>query len=539
MNFTALPTLGDLVSGVRMLTRLPPILRRPLTSEEARATLHDHLMNRERNFLTLARDGIYGNSRSPYRRLLESVGCAYGDLERLVQKEGLESALHSLYTQGIYLTVDEYKGRRPVVRGQMKFLIGSADLHNPGLRLDMFGRTSSSRGPGTVVPMDYAAHRKYSADVFLEIEARGGWDWQRAIWLTPGSGALSRVMGYTFCGTRLDRWFFLVEPKAAGLHPRYFRSAQALRLAAKLAGVWLPRPEFVGLQDPLPIARWIEGVLRAGKTPHLQAYASCVVRICQTALERGINLKGARFTMGGEPITAARFAIVRQVGAEALVRYATSDASVLGLGCAAPQAPDDVHFLHDRCAMVQPGANSAAGLPPNTLLLTTVRPKARLILFNVSLGDQAVVSQRDCGCSLEKLGWTRHLHTIRSFEKLTAGGVALLDADIVGLLEETLPRRFGGGPTDYQLIDEESPDGKPRVRLLVHPRLGPMDPAEVRKAFLDGIGPGSGAERVMMLVWRDAGLPIIERKAPRVTSGGKILHVHLDRPNRLSVNNAD
>jgi len=140
---------------------------------------------------------------------------------------------------------------------------------------------------------------------------------------------------------------------------------------------------------------------------------------------------------------------------------------------------------------------------------------------------------------MEALGWTTHLHTIRSFEKLTAGGVTFLDTDLIHVLEEILPVRFGGGPTDYQLLDEESPDGKPRVRLLVHPRLGPMDPAQVRQTFLDAIGAGSGVERVMMLVWRDAGLPSIVREAPRVTSGGKILHVHLDRSNRLAVNNAD
>ena len=529
MNANTLPTFGDIVSGVRLLARLPPILRRPLTSEEAHAILHDHLENRERNFLTLARDGIYGYPRSPYRRLLESAGCAYGDLERLVRQNGLESALYSLYRQGVYLTADEYKGRRSVVRGNMTFRISPADLHNPSLRSDMFGRTSGSRGPGTLVPMEFAAHRNYSADALLEMEARGGRDWLHAIWLMPGSGALIRVMRYNFCGTRLARWFFLVEPRTEGLHPRYYRSVQALRLAALLAGVRLPRPEFMGLHDPLPITRWMGEVVRAGKTPHLQAYASCVVRICQTALKHGIDLKGARFTMGGEPTTSARLAIVRQVGAEALVRYATADASGLGLGCMAPQVPDEVHFLHDRCAIAQPGENSTAELPPDALLLTTVRPKARLILLNVSLGDQAAVSQRRCECPLERLGWTRHLHTIRSFEKLTVGGASFLDTDLIRVLEEALPARFGGGPTDYQLLDEESADGKARVRLLVHPRLGPMDPAQVRQAFLDAIGAGTGVERVMMLVWRDAGLPIIERTEPSATAGGKILHVHLER----------
>jgi len=156
------------------------------------------------------------------------------------------------------------------------------------------------------------------------------------------------------------------------------------------------------------------------------------------------------------------------------------------------------------------------------------------VLLNVSMGDRAVVTQRRCGCPMEALGWTTHMHSIRSFEKLTAAGVTFLDADLIRVLEEVLPTKFGGGPTDYQLLDEESADGKPRVRLLVHPRLGPMDPAQVRQTFLDAIGAGSGVERVMMLVWRDAGLPSVEREAPRITGGGKIMHVHRERPNGVS-----
>jgi len=524
-----LPTFGDIASGIRMLTRLPPILRRPLTSEEAHAILRDHLKNRERNFLTLARDGIYGNPRSPYRRLLESAGCAYDDLEQLVRKDGLESAVYSLYRQGVYLTVDEHKGRRPVVRGNMTFRIAPADLHNPSLRSDMFGRTSSSRGSSTLVPLEFASVRRQTTELFIDLQARGGLNWLHSIWLMPGGGALVRMIRYTFCGAAPDQWFSLGDLKSSGLHSRYLWSSRVLRWASLMAGFPLPPPKYVGLQNPLPIARWMEKVLSSGRTPHLHSYPSCIVRICQTAFDHGITLRGAQFTMGGEPTTAARLAVVEAVSARASIRYATSEASILGLGCIAPEEPDDVHFLHDRCAVIQPGDESPPGIPAEALLVTSILPRCRTILLNVSLGDQATVMQRRCGCAMDALGWTTHLHTIRSFEKLTAGGVTFLDTDLIHVLEEILPVRFGGGPTDYQIVDEETDDGSPRVRLLVHPRLGPLSVDDVRRAFLDAIGEGSGVERVMMLVWRDAGLPIIERMEPKVTAGGKILHVHLER----------
>jgi hypothetical protein len=51
----------------------------------------------------------------------------------------------------------------------------------------------------------------------------------------------------------------------------------------------------------------------------------------------------------------------------------------------------------------------------------------------------------------------------------------------------------------------------------------------VAQAFLDGIGRGSGAARVMTLQWRAAGLLRVERRVPLTTASGKILHLHQER----------
>jgi hypothetical protein len=50
----------------------------------------------------------------------------------------------------------------------------------------------------------------------------------------------------------------------------------------------------------------------------------------------------------------------------------------------------------------------------------------------------------------------------------------------------------------------------------------------VAEAFLEAIGGGTGAERVMGLMWREAGLLQVERRAPLATRSGKVLHLHLD-----------
>src|SRR5262249_51256029 len=117
---------------------------------------------------------------------------------------------------------------------------------------------------------------------------------------------------------------------------------------------------------------------------------------------------------------------------------------------------------------------------------------------------------------------------VRSFEKLTTGGMTFLDVDLVRVLEEELPRRLGGGPTDYQLVEGESEIGRPVLRLLVHPRVGDLEPRHVVGAFLDAISTGSGAERVMGLAWRAADTVRVQRRPPIRTSAGKILHLHVD-----------
>jgi hypothetical protein len=321
--------------------------------------------------------------------------------------------------------------------------------------------------------------------------------------------------------------FLTVDPAAPGLHPRYRWSVRLVRWGSLLARVPLPRAEYAPLEHPVPIARWMADALRAGGTPELGTPPSAAVRVCQVGLEAGLDLRGAMFSCGGEPLTPARLAAIQRAGAEASPHYRISESGRIGMGCLARQAPDDLHLFHDLLALIQPGGEGTDdGLPPLAVLISSLRSTAPLILLNVSLGDQAELVRRSCGCRLEQYGWTTHLQKIRSFEKLSAGGMTFLDKDVIRVLEEVLPSRFGGGPIHYQLVEEEDEDGLPRLRLLVHPAIGPLDAEALADTFLAAIGGGSGVERVMELQWRQAGFLQVERRAPLVTAAGKVLHLH-------------
>jgi len=235
--------------------------------------------------------------------------------------------------------------------------------------------------------------------------------------------------------------------------------------------------------------------------------------------------------LGGEPITTVRLAVITQAGANATSGYGTAETGPCGIGdgCLSREVPDEVHVFDDLHALIQAVPGSAGPrMPPGTLLASSLRPTAPIVLLNVSLGDQASLTRRACGCPLEHLGWTTHLHTIRSSEKLTSAGMTFLGSDVIRVLEEVLPARFGGVPTDYQMVEEEGDAGQPRLRLLVHPAIGPLDRHALVEAFLTAVGHGSGVERLMGLVWREAGLIEVERRPPYATASDKLLHVHVE-----------
>jgi hypothetical protein len=496
-----------------------------LTVDGARAALRAQLAHRDAAFLTHVRQGIFENPASPYHPLLARAGCAYGDLERAVRRDGVDGTLHALFRAGVYLSVSEFKGRQPVRRGAAVVDVDPSRLTNPRSARHVPLQTSGSRSNRTAVSLDLAFIRECAGAVLLWLHARGAVDSVKAHWQVPGSGSIARLLEYAAFSPPV-RWFSPLDPTAAALPALHRWSGTALHWGSRLAGVPLPSVEHVAFDDPAPIVEWLAAVLRAGRTPHLHTWPSSALRLAQAAATAGVDITGTQFTVAGEPITEAKVAVLRQAGAHAWPRYGSVEVSGIGLGCAAPARCDDVHLLHDGLAVIQPGVgHEVGGMPADALLVSSLRPTAPIVLLNVSLGDRATRESRVCGCPLEALGWTTHLHTVRSYEKLTAGGMTFLDADVIRILEAVLPSRFGGAPIDYQLVEDEAEAGTPRLRLLVRPEVGPVDPSVLIETFLDALAGESQAARLMAAQWRETGILRVARQAPFTTPSGKILHL--------------
>lgn len=138
---------------------------------------------------------------------------------------------------------------------------------------------------------------------------------------------------------------------------------------------------------------------------------------------------------------------------------------------------------------VDPGSSA---LPPRyrpsprllrLVLVTTLRPRAPLILLNVALGDEAEMNGRACGSPVEGLGWATHLHTMRSSEKVTAGGMA--GPTSPGELATALPEALAAGSPGHQVMALRWQGGGGPVS-----RCGPWDPRPPAKSGTSASDPG-------------------------------------------------
>ena len=522
---TLVDNLHDLGQGLRFAAAVPGLLRLQVDLDQPRAELRRRFEARGANFLTLLREGVYAQESSPYHQLLSWAGCEYGDVERLVETEGLEGPLQALFQAGVYLTFEELRGTVPARRGSHSVPVRLERLINPRVARGLVVQRAA-RNRITGFNLDRASFRENVLRRAVYEEIWGSSRSARASWAEMGSIGLSGQIRNVVLGIPSERQFTTVDPASSRLPRRYRWAARWLRWCGLLLGKTLPSPEYVPPDHPEPILRWVEQTLRAGRPPVLHTHPSSAVRLAGAAAAAGIRLDGLRFSLYGEPLTPGRARALRDLGATASANYSSHESGNLGRGCLNAFETDEVHLLTDTQAVIQPGDRGPdLGLRPNTLLISSLDLNQPFLLVNASIGDEAVLTSRDCGCPFEEAGWTTHLHTIRSFEKLTTGGMTFIDSDVVRVLEEALPARFGGGPLSYQLVEDELEDGQAALRLLVDPALGPLDEGQIIEAFLDGIEAPSTTAALMGEQWREAGFVRVERRAPVAAQTGKIAHL--------------
>ena len=507
----------------RFHRKLPGFLATPLSIEDCRAIIEASVRDREANFLTMLGRSVFCNPASPYLPLLKRACATVGDIERLVRADGVDAALEKLAAEGVHVSLDEFKGRVPVRRTGLEYQVSSSDFDNPLIDGGFEAMTGGSTGRRQRLTIELDLLEFEAAIRQLLLAAHGLSSMSMAIWkaVPPGTAGLKHALSSAKLGQSLAAWFTPVEESWDRL---CWRSTVFLHVAlwhGRRSGGLIPAPRHVPLSEPAPVAEWLAGQVAEGRPGLLSCPVSAAVRVVDYCRERRLNIAGSVFWVGGEPISRARGEIIEAAGARTVNGYAISEAGSMGVGCANRIERDEIHFIDSKVAVLpQPGSvNTETGAA--RLLLTSLLPSSPKVLLNVDSGDYGVLSRRRCGCPVEQAGFLQHLHTIRSFDKLTAGGMHFTASDALELVERVLPESFGGKPGQFQLVEEEH-DGRSRVAILISPSIRLADEGRVIDAALEFLGSRSPGHRMMSANWRQSGIMEVRREEPAVSATGKV-----------------
>jgi hypothetical protein len=521
--------LSDWQRFLQFATAFNGFLRTTITIDDAQAYVRRAIEAREENFLQVVRTAVFAQEGSPYRALCRHAGLEFGDIEACVRRDGLEPALDRLAQEGVFVTVNEFRGRDPIRRGRFELPVRAGDFDSPLSTSHLTNRSGGSTGQPRPVPfhLDLAVSTTPIEMVFLDVAGIRNRPMGLYRTCLPNIAGFVKTLYQLRMGHVVERWFS--EKKMAdGLREwPYALFTLYLHLAADFHGRGIPLPEHTPPENAARVAEWLAAKKAEGTPAVLDAVASTAVRVAHAALKNGLDISGSAFRVSSEPFTEGRAAICSRAGVRAYPHYAMTETGMAGLPCLTPEEVDEVHVLKDRVAVIQrrqeiAGCEAAV----DALYVTALVPTASRVVINLESGDCGVLRSRACGCALGALGMNDTLHTIRSYEKLTSAGVTFVSFDLDALLERVLPAAFGGAPSDYQLVEGEI-DGLPRVDVVISPRVGPVDEPRVVQAVVAFLSARDAGHRLMARVLREgAGLGVLRRE-PYLTSSFKLHPLHV------------
>ena len=520
---------ANIRSAARLAWGLRSLVRHPFTLEQCVQMVRERLARREDHFLDNVERLIFRHPASPYRLLFDLAGCELGDVAAILRTDGLDGTLERLREAGIYLTYEEFKGKKETVRGGKTFLFHESDFNNPLVRATVTARSGGTVGPSTSSPMDLQFTAYLSTKKALIFAAHGILGVPEAMWIPvlPDTTALK----YLLYGSKIglappERWFSPTEPVRSPLPALGLSGLAGFLLLGRLLGRSFPVPQHVPVDRPEHVARWVSATVARSGAALLRTRVSLALEVVKAAQREHLDLDGAIFYVGGEPLTDTRAEELASSGARLLQAYGISEmgGGVAG-SCASPSRPDDMHLFTDQVALIR-HHREHNGMIVEPFLYTSLHSLAPKVMLNVETDDCGEVEQRTCGCFLEEVGLTTHIHHVRSFSKLTTQGMNVLGIDLLRILEQVLPARFGGSSVDYQLVEEEQEDGTVRLSLLINPEVGQVDIPEVVATFLSALREGRPAYQLAADVWQQAATLTVSRQRPIATWRGKIMPLH-------------
>ena len=506
----------------RLLFGLGDYLKDSISLEESREIIRGRMEGREELFLNILKKGIYENSPSPYLKLLKLAKIEFNDIKSMVLGVGIEESLRILREEGVYLSHQEFKCIKGVVRKGRELRFYEEDFNNPYLSAYYEVKSGATRSTGTRTMIDLDFLQSIATYDSIAFNIAGAIKYPLALWgAIPFSNyGIAFLFRFAKIGKIPNRWFSQIEK---GFIETSFVSRFGTDLIVYLCrffGVNFPKPEYVDLKDSYKIADWATRMVKEFSGCSIYTYVSSAVRICKEAKENGLEIGGTKFFVGAEPITPYKRKEIESVGAVCVPKYGFTEGGTVGYGCFNPSSGDDTHLFKDSLVVIQHKRKiEFSDIEVDAFLFTSLLPSAPKILLNVESDDYGILEKRNCSCEFERLGFSEHLHNIRSFGKLTSEGMTFVGTDLIRIIEEIFPHEFGGSSIDYQLLEEESSGGLTQLSILVSPQIGKISEKDLVERFLAEIGKKDG---IIAEVWSQANTIRVKRMHPIPTKMGKI-----------------
>lgn len=518
--------MGNIFSTVQaylnFALKLRHFLHTPVTLDDIKKQILQQTTNRDENFIKILKTNVFEYPHSPYLALFKASGITHTDVEKMVIQQGIESTLEELYDADIYVTFEEFKGRIPIKRKNIELNVTAGDFDNPNLSSVFWGQSGGSTGKATRSKMDLD-HIVESARLYaLSYSVQDIFDAPLMMWrgTLPDHMGMGTALRSAYIAQPTQRWFSTFRDTETNLSSYYTLMTYLMIYLARFYGYHIPSPEYVPLDNPLPIAKALaEGVQKMG-TVLMNSTVSKCVRVAIVAKEHGIDLTGVVFYGTSEPSTVAKVASIEASGAKYITHYGTSETGVMGLACANPVDTTDVHFMHNKMAIIQ-RPKEIFDQTVNAFHLTTLLPSSPKMALNVQSDDFGIIEERDCGCPLHQMGFTKHIRGISSYRKLTGEGVTLVGSDMVHILEHILPAQFGGSLLDYQLVEEENEQGLTKLYLYVDPAVSVQSDDMLSQAFLSAMKESVPSARLAQAEYRTGHVVTVKRQKPLQSSRGK------------------
>ncbi len=264
--------------------------------------MREAIVSRCANFLAMCDCHLFATPGNPYRRLLDWAGYSRQRLADALNRQGLEATLVELAASGVFLDIDEFKGKKPVIRKGLRLTVDASAFDRaeaPSVTI----RSSGSRGTGMETRIGIQGLRHLATCIppmlsYLEADHLP----VVLYYPMPSVAGIVHLIIYSLGGRPPAAWFTQLE--AAG----WWRNGLGVKLAAilffaRLQGVHLPAPRFADIHRPLVMVAWLKQNCPEGAV--VSTFTGSAMHLAQAAESAHILLPPLTFIVGGEPRTSS------------------------------------------------------------------------------------------------------------------------------------------------------------------------------------------------------------------------------------------